>query len=140
MLYKLIHWFVHTSVTGRKGADDAFALSSAALSDGKEELMKELRWHYKQYVRESKRKKEKVTEVWTKHSASVHTGDVILYGLAGIQIFSSRAKSISLKLASELYFQHQKIKFVSPVSHVQWSTHDTLKQKTQIFCLFYRYW
>ena len=48
----------------------------------------------------------------------------------GIQILSLSAESISLEWAKqtcERYFQHEKIKFVSPSSHV-------------MFCLFYRYW
>ena len=46
------------------------------------------------------------------------------------RISSSRAESISHSFASltrERYFQHEKIKFVSPSGHVR-------------FCLFYRYW
>ena len=51
-------------------------------------------------------------------------------GRAGIRISSSSAESIShewAKRTCERYFQHEKIKFVSPSVHV-------------MFCLFYRYW
>ena len=48
-------------------------------------------------------------------------------GRAGVRVLSSRADGISHSFASlnrERYFQHEKIKFVSPSGHV-------------MFCLFY---
>ena len=54
----------------------------------------------------------------------------ILHGHAGIWILSLSAESISrewAKQTSERYFQHSKIKFVSPSGHV-------------MFCLFYGCW
>ena len=57
-----------------------------------------------------------------------------LHGRLGIRVLSSSAESISHEWASltweimnERYFQHSKIKFVSPSGHV-------------LFCLFYLYW
>ena len=45
-------------VTSRK-----LSANSVKTTDEKEELMKELRWHYKQFVRTSKKKKEKQVDV-----------------------------------------------------------------------------
>ena len=50
--------FILILVTSRK-----VSLSSLTSVEDKDELMKELRWHYKQFVRTSKRKKEKQVDV-----------------------------------------------------------------------------
>ena len=52
-----------------------------------------------------------------------------LHGRLGIQILSSRAQSISHSFASltrEVYFQHSKIKFISPRGHVISSIYSLL--------------
>ena len=52
---------------------------------------------------------------------SIYRINKTLHGRLGIQILSSRAESISHSFASltrERYFQHSKIKFISPRGHV----------------------
>ena len=52
---------------------------------------------------------------------SIYEINRTLHGRLGIRILSSRAESISHSFASltlERYFQHSKIKFVSPSGHV----------------------
>ena len=59
--------------------------------------------------------------VLCRNCISIYKINRTLHGRSGIQILSSRAESISPSFASltrERYFQHSKIKFVSPHSHV----------------------
>ena len=56
--YSFITFFSPVLVTSRKLSEN-----SLKTTEEKEELMKELRWHYKQFVRTSKKKKEKQVDV-----------------------------------------------------------------------------
>ena len=57
----------------------------------------------------------------SRHFINIYIINRTLHGRLGIRILSSRAESISHSFASltrERYFQHEKIKFVSPGGHV----------------------
>ena len=57
----------------------------------------------------------------SRHFINIYIINRTLHGRLGIRILSSRAESISHSFASltrERYFQHSKIKFVSPRGHV----------------------
>ena len=66
-------------------------------------------------------KMNKKSSVLCRNFISIYKINRTLHGRAGIRILSSSAESIShewAKRTSERYFQHSKIKFVSPRSHV----------------------
>ena len=57
----------------------------------------------------------------SRHFINIYIINRTLHGRLGIRVLSSRAESISHSFASltrERYFQHEKIKFVSPRGHV----------------------
>ena len=69
-------------------------------------------------LQESYEKKESC--VLCRNFISIYIIDRTFHGLLGIRILFSRAESISHSFASltrERYFQHSKIKFVSPHGH-----------------------
>ena len=71
----------------------------------------------------------------SRHFINIYIINRTLHGRLGIRILSSRAESISHSFASltrERYFQHSKIKFVSPRGHVIFSI---FLRGTQIFQL-----
>ena len=64
---------------------------------------------------------EKKSCVLCRNFISIYKINRTLHGRLGIRILSSRAESISHSFTSltlERYFQHSKIKFVSPLGHV----------------------
>ena len=66
-------------------------------------------------------KMNKTSSFKSRHFINIYIINRTLHGRLGIRILSSRAESISHSFASltrERYFQHSKIKFVSPRGHV----------------------
>ena len=87
-------------------------------------------------------------EKWIKKSCALRRNFISIYkinrtlhGHLGIQILSSSAESIShewAKRTSERYFQHSKIKFVSPQGHVISSIYSEINFKDNFVHLLRR--
>ena len=77
----------------------------------------------------------------SRHFINIYIINRTLHGRLGIRILSSRAESISHSFASltrERYFQHSKIKFVSPRGHVISSLSSLLLESSlAILCSFH---
>ena len=79
--------------------------------------------------------KMRKTSFKSRHFINIYVINRTLHGRLGIRILSSHAESISHSFASltrERYFQHSKIKFVSPRGHVISSIYPIFQKKGQI--------